>query len=69
MYAYTVTGTPAGGGILAVLTGAHADRQVTAHAAQRARTGAPLTAAVALRSTGCPVAVVRGAGARVTDGG
>lgn len=52
VYTYTVTGAPAGGGILVVLIGARADREVAAHAGRSARTGAPLIAAVALRSTG-----------------
>ncbi|MFD3959894.1 universal stress protein [Streptomyces parvus] len=53
VYVHTVTGRPAGGRILAVLTGSRADRDVAAHAGQlAARTGTKLTAAVVFRSTG-----------------
>ncbi|KUN79023.1 hypothetical protein AQJ66_29540 [Streptomyces bungoensis] len=53
MHAYTVTGRPSAGGVLAVLTGARADADVAACAGQlAARTGRKITAAVAFRSTG-----------------
>ena len=53
VHVHTVTGRSEGGGVLAVLTGARADRDVAAHAGQlAARTGQELTAAIAFRSTG-----------------
>ncbi|SDD75893.1 hypothetical protein [Streptomyces prasinopilosus] len=53
VHVYTVSGTRPGGGILVVLTGSRADQDAAAHAGRlAARTGAPLTAAVAVRSTG-----------------
>ncbi|MFJ5829534.1 hypothetical protein [Streptomyces sp. NPDC093089] len=53
VHVYNVTGSPADGGILIVLTGARADRDAAAHAGRlAARTGRQLTAAVAVRSTG-----------------
>ncbi|MFD3961916.1 MULTISPECIES: hypothetical protein [Streptomyces] len=59
VYVHAVTGRPAGGRILAVLTGSRADRDVAAHAGQlAARTGTKLTAAVALRSTGYSISAL-----------
>ncbi|MGW2635631.1 hypothetical protein [Streptomyces sp. NPDC001348] len=51
--AYTVTGRPSAGGVLAILTGARADADVAAYAGRPATcTGRKVTAAVAFRSTG-----------------
>lgn len=53
VHVHTVSGSRPGGGILVVLTGSRADQDAAAHAGRlAARTGAPLTAAVAVRSTG-----------------
>ncbi|WP_028805773.1 hypothetical protein [Streptomyces sp. 142MFCol3.1] len=64
--AYTVTGQPPAGGVLAVLTGARADAYVAAYAGRlAARVGRKVTAAVAFRTTGFSInAVLHLAGRR-----
>ncbi|GGT01748.1 hypothetical protein [Streptomyces chromofuscus] len=53
VHVYNVVGTRTGGDILVVLTGSRADQDAAAHAGRLAAgTGAQVTAAVAVRSTG-----------------
>ncbi|MCF4136442.1 hypothetical protein L1856_05445 [Streptomyces sp. Tue 6430] len=56
VHAYTLTGRPSAGGVLAILTSARADADVAAYAGRlAASTGRKVTAAVAFRSTGFSV--------------